>query len=161
MQHIQRYSPYAQQFYSRNGDGPGIWFQHDIATWNLVWLSVPQLDLYHNPLLDQQSIMATIDTWYMGVVVASLEPEVSECTYPHLRDILTYTPRESFMSTFLRGRWMDIPAYHDYGMKWIETMRSRALGDDIASTMQRSREQATTTVVVSIEDYLKKVRNRG
>lgn len=120
---IPIYSRFTLPTYTRTGRGHGEWYAGDIPKWNLVWLSVPQLDLYLENL-SLETIMASIDHEYVGTVAACVHPDVSHI-FPTLREILS-RPCDEFMSSFLKGPWAQLPAYEAYGMTWIDTMRERA-----------------------------------
>jgi hypothetical protein len=64
-----------------------------------------------------------IDTAYAGAVLASLHPDVVPL-YPQLRTYLE-GPQHTFLKRFLAGPWQDLPAYNEYGLSWIDTIRSR------------------------------------
>lgn len=145
------YSPYNPEFYRREGEGHGEWYRNDLPKWNLVWLSVPQLDLYHDPRLTVNQITSMIDHEYVGTVTAGLNPEIEDI-FPTLRKLLEM-PKADFFHRFMQGPWSSLPAYNSYGMRWIDTMRSRANREGLNTTAHNSAISAESRVVSNVIDF--------
>ena len=116
------YSPKHYKEYVRSEAGIGVWFLHDIAKWNIAWLSVPAIDLYLDMNLTHEDIMKEIDPRYLGTVTA-LADESFETKLPGLRSSLLGHPRK-----FLA--WLDTHNLEHYaqnlgGAVWETTMRGR------------------------------------
>ena len=156
--HVEIYSPYTPSTYTRSGEGHGEWYGLDIPKWNLVWLSVPQLDLYHDDSLSIDRIMSSIDHEYVGTVAASLHPDLVDI-YPNLRSLLSGS-KSQFMTQFLKGPWSQLPAYTMYGMTWIDTMRERAQSKTLRRVAQAIAKQTEQRVADNVIDFGSYRRNR-
>lgn len=81
-----RYSHQPQEAYTRNGQGHGVWVS-DLASWNLLWLTFPELDLYLNPEKTRQELWDIVPHTLAGQV-AAVASTAMETEYPGLRRAL-------------------------------------------------------------------------
>lgn len=118
------YSPEPPEAYTRSGLGHGLWPKGDIAMWNMMWLSFPELDGYLNENLTLKHMMDSIDTRKVGMVMSITEP-ILEHKLIGLRDSLKKMPQHFlvFADTF---PWERMYVYKDLGEEWVTMMRRRA-----------------------------------
>lgn len=126
------YSPEPPEVYTREDVGHGVWVHGDLPTWNLVWLSFPQLDLYLDETVNLADVVKSIDSDAFGKVLAAASPELEEYL-EGLRPALRKVPDKFYL---FAGEfdWERVIAYQALGEPWVTTMRRRA---QEAMTMQR------------------------
>jgi hypothetical protein len=119
------YSPRPPEAYTHNNLGIGNWVKGDIQLWNLLYLSVPELDQYLDgvSVTALPSFMEQKRASYVGEVMACLDPKCP--SHDHTRELLKRDPVD-FVKGLVKTPFQILPTYVIHGMKWIETMRERA-----------------------------------
>lgn|SRR3990167_4072703 len=130
------YSPKHFTEYSKDKDGKpdgiGMWMMDDIAAWNLAWLSFPALDLYLDPAVTHDEIMAEIPVPMLGYVTGLVGKDTVKA-YPELRTALFAHP--SRLKPVLDSiDLLQTLAGKTGGTEWVATIYQR-LGELVGETL--------------------------
>jgi len=118
------YSPQPPEAYAHLENGIGNWVNGDIQTWNLIYLSAPEVDLYLEGIPVHLLPMYEEGRGrYIGDVMACTNPLCD--SHVTTRELLKLRPTE-FVKGLVKTAFQILPAYARHGMPWIETIRSRA-----------------------------------
>jgi len=115
------FSPTHPQTYRANGLCQVDWCEGDVASWNLIYLSLPLVDEYTTAKCDPQEGPKP-EAW--GALLALASPDLSK-TLPGLRQALQTSPSE-FLRVSQQLTFHGV-AFDLLGKVWVNQMKARAL----------------------------------
>lgn len=86
------YSPEPPSKYGADGFGHGVMFGHDLQLWNLMYLSIPQVDDFLRPNVDAQRLYHSMPNSHTGACVSAVRGANHMRLFPKLRDWLKMPP---------------------------------------------------------------------
>lgn len=132
--HGIRYSPRPIADYAPVVDGQptGVMQFYDdernVATWNLLWLSVPEVDGYLTaPPEGFKEVTRSLPSLRMGLVLRAFIMDDKELFgSPPLAEMLRQLPPLEFMRQLRSRPYQDLCLYDAFGEEWMATMLKRA-----------------------------------